>query len=134
MYRSDFKFADMIGYFTGLAIFVACLGLFGMSLFVIQRRVKEIGVRKVLGASVGSILFSVAKEFIALLIVSTMVALPITIYFVDEWLRDYAYHINFNMVTVLVTLIVGMLVVLLVIGYQALKAATTNPVEALRYE
>ncbi len=67
MYKSDYKFADMIGYFTSLAIFIACLGLFGLSLFVIQRRVKEIGVRKVLGASVTNILLSTVKEFLILL-------------------------------------------------------------------
>ena len=134
MYQSDYKFADMIGYFTGLAIFVACLGLFGMSLFVIQMRVKEVGVRKVLGASVGSIFISLAKEFIALLVVSTLVAVPVSTYFTEYWLRHYAYHINVNVISVLASLIVGVLIVLVTIGYQALKAATANPVESLRYE
>lgn len=134
MYGSDYKFAEMIAYFTGLAIFIACLGLFGMSLFVIQRRVKEIGVRKVLGASVASILLSTAKEFVILLLISTVLSLPISIYFMDKWLNEYAYHINVNVVSVLITFAAGLIIVLLTISYQALNAARANPIKALRYE
>ncbi len=134
MYGSDYKFADMIGYFTGLAIFIACLGLFGMSLLVIQRRVKEIGVRKVLGASVTSILLSTVKEFVILLLISTILSLPISFYFIDKWLNEYAYHINISVVSVLLAFLAGLVIVLLTISYQALRAATANPVEALRYE
>ncbi|MCL4538639.1 MAG: FtsX-like permease family protein, partial [Bacteroidetes bacterium] len=129
-----YKFAEMIAYFTGLAIFIACLGLFGMSLFVIQRRVKEIGVRKVLGASVASILLSTAKEFVILLLISTVLSLPISIYFMDKWLNEYAYHINVNVVSVLITFAAGLIIVLLTISYQALNAARANPIKALRYE
>ncbi|HEY9164544.1 MAG TPA: FtsX-like permease family protein [Candidatus Kryptonia bacterium] len=134
MYGSDYKFADMIAYFTVLAISIACLGLFGMSLFVIQRRVKEVGVRKVLGASVTSILLSSAKEFVMVLLVSAIISLPISTYFINSWLRDYAYHINVDIISVLVTFLVGLLIVFLTISYQGFKAATANPVESLRYE
>ncbi len=134
MYKSDYMFGDMIAYFTGLAIFIACLGLFGMSLFVIQRRVKEIGVRKVLGASVASILFSTVREFLILLLTSTALSLPISFYFINKWLNEYAYHINVNVISVLLTFTAGLVIVFLTISYQALKAATTNPVESLRYE
>lgn len=134
MYTSDYKFADMIGYFTGLAIFVACLGLFGMSLFIIQRHLKEIGVRKVFGASVICILISVLKEYFALQLISTVIALPVSVFFTEEWLRDFAYHVNVNLFSVLAALLVGLLIVLFTVGYQSLKAATNSPMESLRYE
>ena len=134
MYKSDYKFADMIGYFTALAIFIACLGLFGMSLFVIQRRVKEIGVRKVLGASVTNILLTTVREFLILLFILTALSLPISFYFIDKWLSEYAYHINISVISVLLALLAGLVIVLLTISYQTLKAATANPVESLRYE
>ena len=134
MYGSDYKFAEMIIYFTALAISIACLGLFGMSMFVIQRRVKEIGVRKVLGASVTSIMFSSAREFATILFISTLVSLPISIHFTDEWLNEFAYHINVSAASVLITFVAGVIIVLVAVGYQALKAATANPVESLRYE
>jgi putative ABC transport system permease protein len=134
MYGNDYRFAGMIGYFTGLAIFIACLGLFGVSLFVIQSRVKEIGVRKVMGASVGSVLYLVAKEFILLIVISTIIAIPITMYLIERWLQNYAYRVNVDVVVVLVTLFAATFIVMVTIGYQALRAATANPVEALRYE
>jgi ABC-type antimicrobial peptide transport system permease subunit len=124
----------MIGYFTGLAIFIACLGLFGVSLFVIQTRVKEIGVRKVMGASVGNVLYLVAKEFVTLIVISTIIAIPITIYLIEGWLRNYAYRVNVDVFVVLLTLFAATFIVMVTIGYQALRAATANPVDALRYE
>ena len=78
--------------YTTLAIFIACLGLFGMSLFVIQRRVKEFGVRKVLGASVTNILLSTVREFLIPILISTALSLPISFYFINKWLSEYAYH------------------------------------------
>ncbi len=134
LYGSDYRFAGMIGLFTGLAIFVACLGLFGVSLFVTERLVKEIGIRKVLGASVMSILLSSVREFVILLLISTAVSVPISFYLTNAWLNDYAYHINVSFFSVLVTLLVGAVIVILTTGYEALKAATVNPVESLRYE
>lgn len=134
LYGSDYQFAEMISYFTGLAIFIAGLGLFGMSMFVVQRRVKEIGVRKVMGASVTSILLSSAKEFVTILFISTLVSLPISIHFTDEWLNEFAYHINADIISVLITFAAGLIIVLVAISYQALRAATSNPVESLRYE
>ncbi len=134
MYSRDYRFADMIGYFTGLAVFIACLGLLGMSLFVIQHRVKEIGVRKVLGASISSILLLLTKEFVMILFFSTAISLPISIYFTNNWLQGYAYHINAGVVSVLITFFSGLVIVFLTISYQAIKVAMANPVESLRYE
>jgi putative ABC transport system permease protein len=134
LYGNDYKFAEMIGCFTALAIFIACLGLFGVSLFVIQTRVKEIGIRKVMGASVGTIFYLVAKEFIALILIATIIAIPITIYAIDGWLQNYAYKVHVDAFVVILALLIAMSIVLVTIGYQAVKAAMANPVEALRYE
>jgi putative ABC transport system permease protein len=133
-YSSDYRFARMIGYFTALAMFITCLGLFGVSLFVIQMRTKEIGIRKVMGASVGTVLFLVAKEFIILISISTIIGLPIAAYFINGWLENYAYRVAVDASLVLATLLAAVVVVLAAISYQALRAATANPVEALRYE
>jgi putative ABC transport system permease protein len=134
LYGDDYRFARMIGLFTALAIFITCLGLFGVSLFVVQTRVKEIGIRKILGASVGTILYLVAREFFVLILISTIVATPIAIYFVNGWLQNFAYRVPVDPFLVLFTLLVAVAVVTVAIGYQALKAAIANPVEALRYE
>jgi putative ABC transport system permease protein len=134
LYGTDYRFAEMIGCFTALAIFISCLGLFGVSLFVIQTRVKEIGIRKVMGASVGTIFYLVAKEFIALILIATIIAIPITIYSIDGWLQNYAYKVHVDAFVVIVALLIAVSIVLLTIGYQAVKAAMANPVEALRYE
>jgi putative ABC transport system permease protein len=134
LYGNDYRFAEMIGYFTGLAIFIACLGLFGVSLFVIQTRVKEIGIRKVMGASTGIIFYLLAREFLLLIAISTVIAVPITVYYINGWLQNYAYRVGVNVFVVLVALLIALFIVLLTIGYQAIRAATANPVEALRYE
>ncbi|MGA3245604.1 MAG: ABC transporter permease [Bacteroidota bacterium] len=134
LYGNDYRFAEMIGCFTALAIVIACLGLFGVSLFVIQTRVKEIGIRKVMGASVGTIFYLVAKEFIALILIATIVSTPITIYFMNGWLQHYAYKVSVDAFVVIFALLAAVCIVLVTIGYQAIKAATANPVEALRYE
>jgi putative ABC transport system permease protein len=134
LYGDDYRFARMIGYFTGLAIFITCLGLFGVSLFVIQTRVKEIGIRKVMGASVGTVVFLIAREFLVLIVISTIIALPITLFFINGWLQNYAYRVAMDAAVVLYTLLAAVVVVAVAIGYQALKVAIANPVEALRYE
>lgn len=134
IYGSDYKFAEMIEYFTALAIFVACLGLFGVSLFVAQRRVKEIGIRKVMGASFVDVVNLLTKEFVAPALIASAISTPFMIYFMDDWLRNYPYHVNFDVYDVLLTILGALVIVLPTVGYQALKAATANPTESLRYE
>lgn len=134
LYGDEYKFARIIGFFTALAIFITCLGLFGVSIFVVQTRVKEIGIRKVMGASVGTIFYLVAKEFLLLIVLSTIIAVPVSIYFINGWLQNFAYRVPVDAFVVLFSLMVAVCIVLLAIGYQGLKAALANPVEALRYE
>lgn len=134
LYGSEQKFNEMIGFFTGLAIFIACLGLFGMSLFVSQQRIKEIGIRKVMGASTGNIFYMLTKEFMVLTVISTVITIPVIIYFMNMWLQNFAYKVSLDAWIFIVSAIAGLLITVLTVGVQAVKAATSNPVETLRSE
>lgn len=134
LYGHEYKFDKMMGYFTGLAIFIACLGLFGMSLFAGQQRVKEIGIRKVMGASTGNVFYLLTKEFIVLTILSTVIAVPISVYFINKWLQNFAYHINISWWIYALSLGIALLIILTTVIFQVIKAATANPVKSLRYE
>jgi putative ABC transport system permease protein len=133
-YGSDWQFLRMFGLFSLLAIFVACLGLLGLSLFNTIHRTKEIGIRKVLGASFLSIVFLLTKEFFKLILLANAVALPLFCFYLNRWLGKYPFRISIGwwFFSAPVVLIAG--IALCVISYHSLKAATSNPVEALRYE
>ncbi len=124
----------LAGLFATLAIFISCLGLFGLSAFVAESRVKEIGVRKVLGASVLNITELLSIDFIKLVIVSMLIASPTAWYFMNRWLESYTYRININWSTFLVAGLLAILIALLTVSYQAIKAAIANPVKSLRTE
>jgi putative ABC transport system permease protein len=134
LYGNDYRFAGMIGTFTAMAVFIACLGLLGVSLFVMQTRVKEIGIRKVMGASIGNVFYLVSKEFILLALLSAIVAIPVTTYVINAWLQNYAYRVSVDVSVVLYALLAAMIIVLMTISYQALRASRANPVDALRCE
>jgi putative ABC transport system permease protein len=134
LYGDEQKFDEMMGYFTGLAIFIACLGLFGMSLFAGQQRVKEIGIRKVMGASTGNIFYTLTKEFFVLTVISTIIASPIAVYFINKWLQNFAYRIHITFIVFIIAVVSTILIILLAVGIQAVKAARANPVNALKYE
>lgn len=134
LYRTEEELGELFGVFTGLAIFIACLGLFGLVSFAAERRTKEIGIRKVLGASVAGIFMLIAKEFTRLVIVAFIIAAPLAYYAMDTWLTDFAYRIN---VGPLIFVIAGMAVLtiaLVTVSYRSVKAALADPVHALRYE
>ncbi|MEE9502699.1 MAG: FtsX-like permease family protein, partial [Candidatus Aminicenantaceae bacterium] len=133
-YGSDWQFLKMFGLFSLLAIFVACLGLLGLSLFNTVQRTKEIGIRKVLGASLSNIIFMLTKDFFKLIILANLIALPLFYFYLNKWLGKYPFRIGIGwwFFTAPLVLIAG--ITLLVISYHSLKAATSNPVEALRYE
>jgi ABC-type antimicrobial peptide transport system permease subunit len=120
--------------FAILAIFISCLGIFGLASFVAAQRIKEIGVRKILGASVINIWSLLSKEFILLVVLAIVIAIPIAYYFMDQWLQKYEYHVN------LAWWIFGaggagaLLITLLTVSFQAIKAAIANPVKSLRTE
>jgi putative ABC transport system permease protein len=133
-YISDKRFSRIFTLFTVLAIFVACLGLYGLSRFFIKLRTKEIGVRKVLGASVYSILVLFSKEFILLVVIASAIATPVVYFAANRWLANFAFHIHLNWVIFLVPPLVLLIISIVTVSLQSLKTAVRNPVAALRSE
>lgn len=133
-YQAFQNFASIIQIFTGIAILISCLGVYGLILFVVQRKVKEIGVRKVLGASVASILQLIYKDFIWLIVAGFVIAIPVSYYFINQWLENFTYHTSIDVLTYVISLMAVMFVVVITIGIQAVRASLANPVNALRSE
>ncbi|WP_315815903.1 ABC transporter permease [Paraflavitalea speifideaquila] len=120
--------------FAGIAIFISCLGLLGLAAFTTERRRKEIGIRKVLGASISSIITLLSKEFFLLVLVAIGVATPIAWWAMDHWLQDFAYRISISLWIFLLAGAIAVLITLLIVGLHGLRAATINPVKSLRTE
>lgn len=133
-YQREMKAGQLAKWFTALTILVACLGLYGLATHKVQQRTKEVGVRKVLGASVTGILALLSRDFVKLLIIAFLVAAPVAYYTMNDWLNGFAFHININVFTMIATLVVMILVAGLTVGYRTYKAAVGNPVKALREE
>ncbi len=133
-YRTEQRLGSIFSIFATLSIFIACLGLFGLSAFMAERRKKEIGVRKVLGASVQSVVALLSKDFLKLTIVAAVIAFPIAWYFMNKWLEDFAYRINIGWTVFLVAGLGTLTVTLITISFQAISAALANPATSLRTE
>ena len=133
-YRVEERWGWIVRYSTLFAIFVACLGALGLTSLAVARRTKEIGVRKVLGASASSIVALLSRDFVKLVVVANLIAWPLVYYAMREWLQDFAYRIDIGPGTFVWGGILTLMVVLLTVSLQAVKAALSNPVEALRYE
>ena len=121
-------------YFTIVAVVISCLGLLSLISFSTELKTKEIGIRKVLGASVSSILGLVGKEYIVLIVLSFIIASPIAIYIMNEWLSQYAYSISLNIWLFVIAAATALLITLATIANHAIRSATRNPVESLRTE
>jgi putative ABC transport system permease protein len=134
LYRSEDRFAALFGTFAALAIFVACLGLFGLAAFSAQQRTKEIGVRKVMGATVGSVTGLLSKEFLKLVLIGFILAVPAAYLGMSRWLEGFAYRIELGWEIFLLAGIITLVVALSTVSYQAVKAAMSDPVVSLRYE
>ncbi|WP_176955853.1 ABC transporter permease [Catalinimonas alkaloidigena] len=134
LFRSEQRLSGVLNWFTGLTLFIACLGLFGLSLYSTVQRTKEIGIRKVLGASVGGVLLMLSREYLRLIVVAVVIAIPLANYFATEWLHNFAYHIDIRWWWFLLPGMMTLAVALLSVSVQSLRAARANPVEALRYE
>jgi putative ABC transport system permease protein len=133
-YKADIKTEQILGLFTFLSIFISCLGLIGLSSLMTIQRTKEIGVRKVLGASISSLLILLSKEFLKWVIVANVFAWPIAYYLMNKWLQDFAYRININWWIFVLSGGIALVIALATVSFQAIKSATANPVESLRYE
>jgi putative ABC transport system permease protein len=134
IYRMDKCKFQLMGYATVLAIFIACIGLFGVACFMIQRRTKEIGVRKVLGASIPSIIHALTRDFTAWILLSNIIALPVSWYVMSKWLQNFAYHIDLHWWMFALAGLLVLIIAQLTVSWQAVRAATANPVKSLRYE
>jgi putative ABC transport system permease protein len=134
LYQSESRFQKVFISLVILGIIIACLGLFGLTTFAAQQRVKEIGIRKVLGASVTSIVSLLSKDFLKLVGISLLVAIPIAWYYMYTWLQDFAYRIDIKWWVFVIAAVIAALVALITISFQAIKAAVANPVTSLRTE
>ncbi len=134
MYQSETRLSRLFSIFTVITIYIACLGLFGLASFSVMQRTKEIGIRKVVGASASSILIILLKEYVKWVGLANVMAWPLAYYFMHRWLEGFAYHINLNILTFLASGILALMIALLTVSFQTFKAATANPVDSLRYE
>jgi putative ABC transport system permease protein len=133
-YKADQRFGQVFGIFTVMTIFVACLGLFGLVSFTIVQRTKEIGIRKVLGASVNGILQLLYKDFALLIVISFLVSAPLGWYAISKWLESYAFRISINPVLFIVPFLVVLIIAFATVSWLSIKAALTNPVKSLKTE
>jgi putative ABC transport system permease protein len=133
-YKADQRFGKIFGLFAFLAIIIACFGLLGLSAYNVLQRTKEIGIRKVLGASVQNVLYILSRDFILLVLLAFVIAVPVTWWIMYNWLQDFAYRINIELWVFGVAGLLAILIALLTISFQALKAAIANPVKSLRTE
>jgi predicted permease len=134
MYRADERIGTLLKYAAILSIFIACLGLFGLASFMAEQRTKEIGIRKVLGASVSGITFMLSKEFVQWVIIANIVADPIAYFLTKRWLQDYAYRITISWWVFGFAVCITLAVAMLTIGWQTIKAARANPANSIKYE
>jgi len=134
LYASEQRVSKLAKYFGVMAIFLSCLGLFGLAAFTAEKRKKEIGVRKVMGASTMGILTLVSKDFVRLILISIVIAMPLAWYFANNWLKSYAYQTNLSWWIFAGSGLILMLIAVLTVGFQAFKAANSNPVESLKSE
>jgi putative ABC transport system permease protein len=133
-YRAEERLSEIFTYFSILAIFIACLGLFGLASFTAEQKTKEIGVRKVLGAPVAGIILLLSKEFTKWIIAANLLAWPIAYFLMKRWLQNFAFRISIGVGTFLLAAFFALLIALITVSYQSLKAALANPIESLRYE
>lgn len=133
-YQNDERVSTIITAFTGLAIIISCLGLYGLSVYVAERKVKEIGIRKVMGGSVVGIVTLLSKEFMKLVVIALLLAVPIGYFAMDKWLEDFAYKIELNAMVFVLTGIIAISLAWVTVGFESIRAAIANPVDSLRSE
>jgi putative ABC transport system permease protein len=133
-FKTETRMSQMFSVFTGLAIFIACMGLFGLVTFTAETRTKEIGIRKVLGSSVAGIVTLLSRDFIRLVLVAIVLAIPTAYFLMDKWLQDFPYRIQISVAIYLYASLLAVVIALLTISFQSIRAALMNPVESLKNE
>ena len=133
-YKSEERFAKFFLYFSALSLLIACLGLFGLTAYATQRRTKEIGIRKVLGASVSAIVTMISKDFLKLVLIASLIAVPLAWWLMNMWLNDFAYRINIEWWVFVIAGCSALLIALVTVSFQSIRAAVANPVKSLRSE
>jgi ABC-type antimicrobial peptide transport system permease subunit len=134
LYQTEQTVNGLSGYFAFLAIFISCLGLLGLTIFTAEQRIREMGIRKVLGASIASIFTLLSKEFLILVSVAMLIAFPIAWWIMNDWLQDFTYHVNINAWVFVFAALISFVIAFSTISVHAIKAALTNPVKSLRTE
>lgn len=133
-FRAEERIGKLATIFSALALLISCLGLFGLASFVAEQRTKEIGIRKVLGASVSQLWRLLSKDFVVLVIIACLVAVPLSYYFMNDWLMQYQYRTAISWKIFAIASMGALLITLLTVSFQSVKAALTNPVKSLRSE
>jgi putative ABC transport system permease protein len=133
-YGNELKMEGIFYGFSALSLLIACLGLFGLSTFVVERKIKEIGIRKVLGANVSGIVGLLSKDFLKLVLISILIATPLSWYFMNNWLQDFAYRIQINWWVFIEAGIIAIFIAFITVSIKSIKAAIANPVKSLRTE
>jgi putative ABC transport system permease protein len=134
LYKADMQVSEIVGVLAVLAIIISCLGLFGLASYSAERRVKEIGIRKVLGASIQNVVSLLSRDFIRLVLISNLIAWPIAWFALTKWLQDFAYRINISWWIFIAAGVCAVLIALFTVSFQAIKAAIANPIKSLRTE
>jgi ABC-type antimicrobial peptide transport system permease subunit len=134
MYRSEQRIGTLFQYFSFLAILISCLGLLGLASFMAEKRTKEIGIRKVLGASTSNITLLLSKEFTKWVLIANVIAWPIAYFAVSKWLQGYVYKANIALWSFILSGVLALFIALITVSYQSIKAALANPIDSLRYE
>jgi len=134
LYEKEQQAATLMNAVMMITIFISCMGVFGLAMFSAHIRTKEIGIRKVLGATVTSITAMLSKEFVLLVLIATIISSPIAWYFMDQWLQDFAYRIQISWWVFAVSGLAAMVIALVTVSFQAIKAARANPIDSLRTE
>jgi len=133
-FSDEERIGNLASFFAVLAIFISCLGLFGLASFVAEQRTKEIGIRKVLGASMPAIWRMLSKDFVMLVIISCLIAIPLAWYYLHQWLQKYEYRTEISWWVFILAAAGALIITLLTVSFQAIKAALANPVKSLRTE
>jgi putative ABC transport system permease protein len=134
LYRTEERLGQLFGIFTALAIIIGCLGLFGLSAYSAEQRTKEIGIRKVLGATTSNVTMLLVREFTKWVLLAVVIAWPVGYYIMHTWLQNFAYRIGLGAGIFLLSALLALVIAMITVAYQAVKAAVANPIESLKYE